>query len=374
MAGSSKKQKVKSKKATKNRPLWRLHKNGLKNLVELAVKSKNSALNGIKDWARNVKDKIWAIPAWIKSRPAAYKAWKKEDKKKKKYRSFRLQKRIKPEPRYIPTSKRLFKETFVFIWQHKKILFGIFLIHCILYFLLVRAPISTNISTIQESVSSIFGEDNKNSINATVATLSTVVGVSGAAQANATGLSILVLGMSFVYIWAARQLHAGQDIKVREAYYQSFTSLVPVILLLIVLSLQLVPFVLSSFIYATARTGGLFANGFEDLSIFVITLLIALLCFYWITSTILALYIVTLPGMYPIHALRSAKKLVQFRRFIVFKRIVVLPIILGITYTLLLLLVIRVWPEQTFITAEISQLLFLPIVHTYLYKLYRSLI
>lgn len=312
------------------------------------------------------------IPDWFKYRSQAITALLKNDRKKKKYRSFRLQKKIKPEARYLPPPLKLLKESLKFLYTFKRIFFVIILIHGILYVTVIRSPITTNISTIQDSIKSAFGDTR--SVSGTVATLGAVVGATGNTQVNSTITAISVLLMSLVYIWAIRQLHAGKLIKARDAYYQGMTSIVPSALILIVISLQLIPFAVASFVYTTARAGGLFASGFEDLSFFIITLLAGLLSFYWMTSTIIALYVVTLPGMYPFQALRAAKKLVQFQRTVVFKRVLALPILLGLAYLALLLLVIRVVSSQVFIIVELLQLLILPLIHTYLYKLYRALI
>lgn len=330
--------------------------------------------NKIVHMVQRCKQYIVGIPEWVKSRPQAIKKWRKEDKKKKKYRSFRLQKRIRPEPRSIPSPRKLLSETFKFLWEQKKIFIGIFIIHVAIFYLLVRSPVTTNIDTVRDSVQSAFSEEDRGGVGETFTTLGTVVGISSTSQSNTFATTALVLFMSFVYIWAIRQLHARQHITVRDAYYQSLTPAVPSLLVLTVASIQLIPFVLASFVYVTARGGGLFRSGFEDLSIFIITALIALLCFYWITSTVIAFYIVTLPGMYPLQALRASKKLVHFRRFTVFKRILVLPILLALMYTVLLLIALKVLPNQVFFAAEVVQLVFLPLIHTYLYKLYRALI
>ncbi len=317
---------------------------------------------------------IIGTPSWIRSRPAALKHWFREARKKKKYRSFRLQKKIKPEPRYIPTSTTLLKNTLRFIWQNKKIFFWIILIHGILYVAIVRSPVSTNISTIRDSIDSVLGENSQTTSSGTLATLGTVLTLSATNQTNSAIAGVAILLMSLVYIWAIRELHVRSDIKARDAYYNGMAPLVPVSLVLMVLSLQLIPFAAASFVYGTARTSGLFANGFEDLSIFVIAVLIGLLSFYWITSTVIAFYIATLQGMYPMHAIRNAKKLVQFQRFAVFKRVLALPLLLGLMYVIMLALTVRFATNQIFLIMELLQLIGLPVLHTYLYKLYRALI
>jgi hypothetical protein len=354
-----------------------------RNLLDRAVKLRNSIktlFQSKRQRAGKVLQKIIrairAVPGWIVSRPAAFKAWQKQDKKKKKYRSFRLQKRIKPEVRLIPTSMQLLKDSAVFLWRKKGLFSAIIIVHALIYITVARTPQTIDIATIQESLQSAFVESDSelSTTETTLSTLGAVIGLTGGSQAKSTAMAITMLLVSLVYIWAIRQTLAGQKVKMRDAYYQGPTPLAGVLIVLFMLSLQLIPFAAASFVYGTARSGGLFASGFEDLAFFVITALVALGSLYWITSTIIALYVVTLPGMYPMQALRAAKKLVQFQRFLVFKRLLFLPVCIGVGYVLLLLFSIRFIPSGVFYLAESFQLLSLPFIHVYIYKLYRSLI
>lgn len=317
--------------------------------------------------------KIKNIPRWLKSTPTRFKKWREEDRKKRKYRSFKLQKKIRPEPRYIPPITELIKESFKFLWRQKTIFVSIMLIHAVLYVLLLRTPITTNMTEIQSTLKTVLGEGTFSSAKGNLATMGAVLGASSSGQ-NSALVSVAVVLMSLVYIWTVRQLTNKQKINARDAYYQSMTPLIPALLILVVMSLQLIPFAVASFVYSTARTGGLFVSGFEDFSFFAIALLVGILSFYWITSTVMAFYIVTLPGMYPLKALAAAKKLVQFQRLTVFRRILALPIVIGLIYILFLLIMIRLLPKQTFWFVEAFPIIILPLIHIYLYKLYRALI
>ncbi len=325
-------------------------------------------------FAKTVVSFVRNIPHWLKSRPTAIKKWIKEDKKKKKYRSFHLQKRIKPEPRYIPSSGSLVKESFRFLWRHKRVFLAIICIHALIYFIFLNAPSQgQSIQTIRDSIKSVLGEGSEKTLTGTFATLGAVLTSPSGGQTGAvTAVTILI--MSLVYVWAIRQLSNRQPIKARDAYYQGLAPLLSSIVVLVIISIQLIPFAIASFVYSTARSGSLFASGFEDLSFFIMALLFGLLSFYLMTSSVIGFYVVTLPGMYPMKALRAAKKLVQFQRLKVFRRIVALPLFLGATYIIILLLAIRFLSDQTFLVAQIAQLLVLPFIHVYLYKLYRSLI
>lgn len=303
-------------------------------------------------------------------------AWRKADKNAIRYRSFRLQKRIKPELKPLPTSWDLVKQTFSFIWTHKKIIIGIFFVHLLVYYIVVRAPIQPDVEKIQETISSVVDRSGAkvSGFESNVVTIGAVLGSTGATQQNGT-LALVILGVvGLAYIWAIRMLHNGNKINIRDAFYQGMTPILTVGFVLVVVVLELLPFAFVSFVYTLARTSGIFVTGFEDLAFFTVTMLIGLLSFYWMTSGIIAVFMVALPGVYPIFALSSARKLVQFQRLKVFRRMLSLPLMLAFAYLALLVLSIRFFPSKTFIFAEIVQLLFVPLVLTYLYKLYRSML
>lgn len=305
-----------------------------------------------------------------------FKSWREADKKAIRYRSFRLQKRIKPKLKPLPSSWELLKQTARFIWNNKKIVFGIFLVHLAVYYLVVRAPIQPDVKQIQNTISSaVEGSDTQISgFENNFVTLGAVLGSTGATQQNGT-LALVILGIvALAYIWAIRMLHNGNKINIRDAFYQGMTPIISVSFVSFLVILELLPFAFASFVYTLARTSGIFVTGFEDLAFFTLTMLLGLLSFYWMTSGIIAIFMVALPGVYPLFALSSARKLVQFQRLQVFRRMISLPLILGFAYLALLLISIRFFPSKTFIFAEVVQLLFVPFVLTYLYKLYRSML
>lgn len=292
------------------------------------------------------------------------------------YKSFRLQKRIKPELKDLPTSWQLMKQATRFIFTHKRIMFGILLVHVVVYYTLVRSPIQPDVQSIQSAIEkAVEGSGTQiNGIQNSVVTIGAVVDSTSVTQQNGMVTAGVVLIVSLAYVWALRQLHNNHSIKIRDAFYQSLAPVIPVVFIVGVLILELLPFAFASFIYSLARTGGIFVTGFEDLAFFTLTMLIGLLSFYWMTSGVIALYMVSLPGVYPFYALHSARKLVQFQRLRVFRRIIILPILFAVIYLCVLLLSIRFVPSKTFVIAELTQLLFIPFVHTYLYKLYRSML
>lgn len=312
---------------------------------------------------------------WIVSRPSAIKTWIKNDRKKKKYRSFHLQKKIKPEPRDIPSVRKLFKLSGLFMWQHKKKLLPIMIINAAAYYLLIKTPTSIlSISEIRQSVQNALGEGSLKTWNGTLATLGTVVGLNSTSGSNATQQSVSFLGISMVYIWVIRQLHNKHDFNIRDAFYQAFAPIIPILVLMVVATFQIIPFAVAGLVYSIARTGGVFVSGFEDMAFFSVAFLMSLLSFYWLTPTIIAIYVTTIPGMYPFRALKSARQLIQFQRFTVFRRIIIMPLAVLAIYFGTLLFTIRFTPGATLYVSEILAFIILPFIHIYLYKLYRSLL
>ena len=330
-------------------------------------------MTSFKAYISKLRIDILSFANKIKHLPEYLKKWHLDDAKKKKYRSFRLQKRIKPERLNVPDVRELFKLTLSFLWKNKKLFFGIMAVYSIIYLMLIRAPFMTDSKTIINTVSQVFGENESASFRGNVATLSAVLSTSSTGE-NAISVSIATLLMSLVYVWTIRQISSKKKVRIRDAYYQSMTPLLSFIMVLLVISIQLIPLGVSSFVYTTARGNNLFISGVEDLTFFIVTLLLGLLSLYWITTSIIALYVVSLPGIYPIQALVIARKLTKFQKFAVFKRIISLTVVLGISYIALLLLVIRFAPDYILYITEGLKIAVLPFIHVYLYKLYRALI
>lgn len=312
------------------------------------------------------------IPGWIHSRPQAIRAWHKADKKKKKYRSFRLQKRIKPEPRYVPSTLQLLKQTGRLYRQNFWIFACTMFVHAVLYFLFVRGVSNFDFQQVQESIRLILGENS--GASGTFALLGSVLGSQQQREGSGIYNLLIILFISLANIWIIRRIYAKAAFRVRDGFYQAFSSLVPFLLILIVMSLQALPFSITSYVYVIGRTNGLFISGVEDLSFFLIALLSGLLSLYWMTTSIIALYAVTLPNMYPVATLRLTKKIVRFRRFLVFRRILAFPIIVGLVSLVVLLICIRFAPQYSPLLVEAFPILLLPVLHGYYFNLYRSLI
>ncbi|HLG90770.1 MAG TPA: hypothetical protein VI336_01240, partial [Candidatus Saccharimonadales bacterium] len=95
---------------------------------------------------------------------------------------------------------------------------------------------------------------------------------------------------------------------------------------------------------------------------------------YLISSSIFAMYIVTLPDMQPRQALRSAKNLVKYRRLQLMRRVAFLPLFMLFAMAFIIVPLILF---ASFLVAPVFYLLStlaILFIHAYLYSLYRSLL
>lgn len=313
-----------------------------------------------------------AIPGWLRARPAAIKHWRREDRKKKKYRSFHLQKRLHHESLYVPSTRELITTTFKIYYKNFWVFFCIMFVHATLYIALVHGNSSFDLKQVQATIQSLFGKQS--GAAGTAALLGTVVGSQSQREGSAFYNFCIILMTSLAYIWVIRKIISNKGFRIRDGFYQGMAGFIPVIIILFIMTLQAIPFSITAYAYVIGRGGNLFISGFEDMTFFLVAALTGLLSLYWMTTSIISLYAVTLPGMYPIRTLRLTKKVVKFRKLLVFRRIVALPAMIILLYLTLLLGIIKFAPQLSPYFAEALPILLLPLIHIYLFKLYRSLI
>ncbi|PID30561.1 hypothetical protein CSA80_01165 [Candidatus Saccharibacteria bacterium] len=186
--------------------------------------------------------------------------------------------------------------------------------------------------------------------------------------------TILLVVCSLAFIWIFRQKQAKAEVSTKAAFYKGMYPLIPFLLVLLVIGLQLLPLVIGSFIYNILINGGIAVHTWERLLALALFLLAAFWSLRMLTASMFALYIVTLPDMLPLQALRSAKELVRGRRLMIWRKFLLLPVVLFLGTTIVIL------PFLLFLTPFVVWVFFLlstvwsAIIHSYLYTLYRELI
>jgi hypothetical protein len=294
----------------------------------------------------------------------------------------RRQKRAKAkaETKSLPapiSSFRLTGRSIRIIITYRKPFAGITFVYLVLS--VIFANVISNISGVVSDIKfdlEVGSSENLSPFASALNGFGNLVGSAGTSSSSTGSVlqTMLIIMQSLVIIWALRHLLAGKTIKVKQAYYESMTPLVPFLLVLLVILIQLLP--IGLLLPAVgAFLSAVFASGSTGNILFIIIGgLLALWSLYMVSSSIFALYIVTLPGMHPRKALKSAKNLVRFRRWGVMRRLLFLPIFIllgmgAIIIPLILWATFLVTP--VFLLLSLLSLLF---AHTYIYSLYRELI
>jgi|AntRauTorckE6833_2_1112554.scaffolds.fasta_scaffold03824_2 hypothetical protein len=291
------------------------------------------------------------------------------------YASFRLQKRVK-HPGNLAKARRILRSAHKHVWQHKKLFFGIVLVYTVLTVVLVSgfdlASGAKEIRTIiDELIESQFGQ-----IASGTAVLGLLISNTVSAPTEVAGLyqSLLFVVSSLAIIWALRQTYAKKSPALRDAFYLGMYPVIPFVFVLAVIGLQLVPFAIGSWLFTTVTAGGLAVTFAEQLLWFTFFFLLTVLSLYMISSSLFALYIVTLPDMRPMQALKSARELVRFRRWTVLRKVLFIPFAL-FTIGLIVLLPFAIFIAPVAVVAVLLySLVCVLYTHAYMYELYRELL
>ena len=149
---------------------------------------------------------------------------------------------------------------------------------------------------------------------------------------------LLLLLVWLAVVWALRAMLAGDGApKLRDILYNSAAPLVSTTIVFLIILIQLIPVALAIIIVNSARETGMFDVSVMSLIVSLVAGGLGLLSVYWITSSIIALVIVTLPGMYPLRAVQAAGDLVIGRRVRILLRLAWM-MLCGVVFTVVILL------------------------------------
>ncbi len=293
-----------------------------------------------------------------------------------KYQRGKFQKRIKHPGPKLPSSFRLFRQSLGTIKRNKVLFAAIFAIYAALSVLMVRG--FSNVANLPGVKATLMAShDGTWSVGTNLlGSLFSAAAPPGTVTAASAYQSMLFLIISLVTIFALRQVY-GKQVKpapIKTSFYKGTQQLIPFVLVMLVIGLQLIPLLIGTSVYSFVVTGGVIVGLLEQTLCLSVLALLVLSSFYMMTSSLIALYIVTLPDVRPMQALRSARELVRFRRWTVMRKIIALPIII------LVCVVVIMMPIVLFLTPIAEWLFFglslglLIVAHSYLYNLYRELV
>ncbi len=283
-----------------------------------------------------------------------------------------------PAPVYtpLPKARHIFMASLRVLWQNKKLFGGIVITYGVLNIILVRGLSgSSDLATIKSSLDGAlhgFGGKTVESLTSFGYLLTT----SGSGSASGSGVYqfLLLTVSSLAFIWALRQKLAQRTVGIRDSFYKGMYPLVPFVLLVMLVMIQLIPTLIAAGLYQVVLANGIAVNTWEKVLWLVLFIGALLWSLRMLTATIISLYIVTLPNMYPLRAYRSAKQLVYKRRLLLWRKLIFLPIVLLLLAALIEIpLILWLTPVAEWIFFILSMIA-LPVVHSYLYNLYRDML
>jgi len=284
----------------------------------------------------------------------------------------------------LKSSWWLIWQTLTFIWAHKKIIIGLGLIYTAAVYFLVGGVSQLDYTTFKDASQKVIGGDLG---SATTALSLFGATLSGAFNSQMSQLQQFLSGVLAIFfwlslVWASRMLTAKKSIKLRDALYNSGGPIVPTLAILGIMGLQLTPAALGFFAYATASNGQWLRGGVEAMMFATAAILLSLLSLYWLTTSFIGLVVVTLPGMYPMRALSTARDLVLNRRWSIVIRLIVMGITLLVIWAVVMIPVFMIdtwlrfsWLPLVPIAMQLIITGFsLMFGSIYIYKLYRQLL
>lgn len=193
-------------------------------------------------------------------------------------------------------------------------------------------------------------------------------------------VALAVLLLWLVVVWLLRQLMAGNKVRVRDALYNGTAPFISTMLITLLMLVQALPAAVGVLIFGIASQDSAM-TGAVAMLFGVGALLLMLMSLYWLTSSIFALLIVTLPGTYPMAAIRAAGDLAIGRRISLILRLIWMAAILLIIWVIVLVPVLILdnwlnigWSPLVLLTMQILTGVSLLFGTTYVYLLYREMI
>ncbi|MFZ1249952.1 MAG: hypothetical protein WAR37_00670 [Candidatus Microsaccharimonas sp.] len=331
--------------------------------------------------------------SWLKQAYQSLRTKNKAYLERRPHRSFRRTRRrdyARPIelPGYIPFTHSVN----ITLLKYKKIFLPLIVVYTVLYVLLVgmqsQETYSTLTDTLQQTGGDIF-EGNWGTLGK-AGVLFLTVASSGASEPATEAqqiFSVLILLLVWLStVWLLRNVLAGHKVKLRDGIYNSGAPLFSTLIITLIIAVQLIPVALALIGYSAAQASGLLDSGVAAMLFWIAAALLAILSLYWITSSLFAMVIVTLPGMYPFRAIQTAGDLVIGRRVTILLRWLWMSLVLLVAWALLLIPTIlfdtwlkSVWPAIDWLplvpfVAVLLSAITAVWVSAYVYLLYRKVV
>jgi len=291
-------------------------------------------------------------------------------------------------PGYIAFTNYVIKT----IWKNRKVFILLALIYAIVYAIMVGIVSQTTYTTLTDTLRTTSGDFFEGGWGAvSKAGLLYVTAISGGMTQSLTDIQQLYAGIITLLawltsVWLLRNILAGNKVKVRDGLYSAGAPILSTFIIVLLFIIQLLPFAIALIGYSSAASTGLLNNGIEAMLFWLAAGMLCMLSLYWVTSTIFALIIVTLPGMYPYQAIKTAGDLVVGRRLKILLRFLWLAFTVIVSWAVIMIPIIlfdswikSIWTAINWIPTVPVFLLSLSSItiiwiSSYIYLLYRKVV
>ncbi|MGF7228666.1 MAG: hypothetical protein ACQR33_01650 [Candidatus Saccharibacteria bacterium] len=294
------------------------------------------------------------------------------------YKSFSLQKRITQVGPALPSAWKIFRQSVGILKRNWKPFLGIVVVYGAVNMVLVQSLSSGAAGSVTSAKGAFEGMFNGGigHVAAGAASFVYLLGLSGNSAGSTAGSYQLVwiLMISLALIWTLRQVYASQKVRIRDGFYKGMYPLVPFVCVLMIIALQVLPMIVASSLFSSVVSNGTAAT-FTEMAVWILLFAsLSLVSLYMVSSSLFGLYIVSLPDMTPLNSLRSARALVANRRWTVMRKILFLPVLLFVLGALIMIPLIIAIPSVAYWLLFGLLMVCVPLMHSYLYTLYRALL
>ena len=203
------------------------------------------------------------------------------------------------------------------------------------------------------------------------------VGVTGFFKETAGVFEVMVfLVLWLTTIFLVRQIMAKNKVSLRDGLYNAMTPLISTFVIFAVVVVECIPIFLFIIAYSAAIETGFLAAPFYALLFWGFAGLMFIISGYLLSSSLIALLAVTVPGVYPFRALVMATDLMRGRKMKFVLRLLVLVLVLAVIFAAIILPLsaLKVLPEVISVIIEFLACFGVIYAATYLYIYYRSLL
>lgn len=271
------------------------------------------------------------------------------------------------------------------LWKNRWLLTKFFLFYGLLAFFIVGLASQENFAAFRDAISV---SSSYEGIAKWLSLFSNAI-TSGSSSTLDSSQQLLS-GALFLYgwltlVWLLRAIMRGDDtkIKLRDSLYSAGAPILSTLAVALIIIVQLLPLGLAAIAYTSVTAVGWINTGIaiENMAAWCALAIAIVLTLYWISSSIIALIIVTLPGTYPFVAIRAAGDLIVGRRLKLTLRLLYMMLPVALLWLVILMPAVLVdsWLKLTWfplvpVIVFLLGILTVIWIAAYVYMLYRQIV